>query len=65
MARNVLSIIEEVLSMSRTDTGTMDSDGTIRLLTRQRNRNRVLVIAVLVLIFAAFGIATTLMYLNP
>jgi hypothetical protein len=51
--------------MSKANTGTLDSDDTIRLLTRQRNRNRVLAIGMLVLISAAFGVATTFMYLNP
>ena len=51
--------------MSRANIDAMDSDDTIRLLKRQRNRNRILAVGALVLFSAAFGIATTLMYLNP
>ena len=51
--------------MSRANIDAMDSDDTIRLLIRQRNRNRILAIGALVLFSGAFGIFTTLMYLNP
>ena len=43
----------------------MDVDDTIQLLARQRNRNRIVVIGTLVLVSVGFGVATTLMYLNP
>jgi len=51
--------------MSRANVAAMNSEDTIRLLTRQRNRNRILAIGALLLVAVAFGIATTLMYLNP
>jgi hypothetical protein len=61
----VLVLFEEVLSMSRLSIDAMDSDNAIRSLARERNRNRVVAIGTLALHCAAFGIATTLVYLNP